>query len=1203
MKKKRIEKLFWDDFPKLMRFNLFLVALIICLGAFAQSNSTLITIKKNQIGIEEAFAVIKSQAKVYVMYQSKIIDKTARLDLNLEKVSLDKALDAICSRAGLRYEIKDKYVLITKAASNKARKKSSTIIGIVTDESGEPLPGATVMIVGRQVGAISNEEGRYSITANSGEMLRFSYIGMNNVEKRIDNEEIINVTFESQSHLLQEVEVVSNGYQNLPKDRITGSFSTVSSSELRKVATPNIIQRLEGKVPGMKVTLYAGDKTFDYNNTLKSAYSSTRTMGASDYDMNIRGVSTISGEQFPLIVVDGVITEMDLSNFNPEDIDNITVLKDAAAASIWGVRAANGVIVITTKKGNKASKPSISFSASWMTQGKPDLGYLKGLSSAQMLDYEKELVNSNYLYPVDPNSYYNARYYFPEGSRLAMQLKAGSITQTQYDARAAELSAIDNRSQIMDYFYQRASSQQYNLSVSGGGANSSYYYSASYSKEDPYTKKNSGERLTLNLTNTWKLFNWATLTTNFKGSFFTYYDNGTTLSSLYPRGRILMPYEQLADKNGNSISYDRFDPGWTSTLSSAFKDWKYNYLQEQNLRNNKQNSDNYIGNITLNVPIYDGLSSNSTFALEKSYVKSTIYYDPNSFYIRDMLNYYTYPTAATNSLGITQGGALNKNNSTENNYTFREQLNYDKVFKGIHRISALAGIEFRETNMGAGSYTLFGYNPQTGLTDTQLNYSYNPSYSYVAGYSEDDYTTFNGGGYPGQADKRRRFLSYYANASYTLMDKYYISASVRYDDYNNFGVSRKYRATPLYSFGSKWNISRENFMKSVTWVNNLALRLTYGINGNLSLSSSPFTKISIDTNFTTNEPSASIIGVANPQLKWEKTYTTNVGLDFTFFDERLSGSIDYYSKRGRDLLYDFPFSASMLGDIGQTLTRNAAAIDSHGIDANFNVVAYRDKNWDANVGFQFSYNTNKVKANPFFKESDYTSYYSYYPNGIGLLEGYSTDKLFVYRNAGLDQNGLTQIYDENGEIIKSTKTDLTSLKILKNAGHQTPPYFGGLNFSVRYKQFSLNSYATYQFGSVFLKPTLNNYITSMSRNAYFDMSGDIAQRWRKAGDEATTYVPKISSSMYSLNRYKYSDINVLKGDYIRLKQISLSYDLDKALLSKLHVASAQLTFAVYNLGILWKANKEGFDPDYAAGYNSRNLPPEKSYMFSLNVNF
>ena len=296
-------------------------------------------------------------------------------------------------------------------------------------------------------------------------------------------------------------------------------------------------------------------------------------------------------------------------------------------------------------------------------------------------------------------------------------------------------------------------------------------------------------------------------------------------------------------------------------------------------------------------------------------------------------------------------------------------------------------------------------------------------------------------------------------------------------------------------------------------------------------------------------------------------------------------------------------SASMLGNIGQTLTRNAAAIDSHGIDANFNVVAYRDKNWDANIGFQFSYNTNKVKANTFFKESNYSSYYSYYPNGIGLLEGYSTDKLFVYRNAGLDQNGLTQIYDENGEIVKSTTTNLTSLKILKNAGHQTPPYFGGLNFSVRYKQFSLNSYATYQFGSVFLKPTLNYYITSMYRNAYFDMSGDIAQRWRKAGDEATTYVPKISSSMYSLNRYKYSDINVLKGDYIRLKQISLSYDLDKALLSKLHVASAQLTFAIYNLGLLWKANKEGFDPDYTSGYSSYNLPPEKSYMFSLNINF
>lgn len=1204
MKKNRIRKIFSKDILRIRSLTLFLISTLFSLSGNAQKTS--VTIQKQQIGIEEAFNIIKAQTKVYIMYENQIIDKSIKINVNLEKASLAQALNEICSKVDLKYEILDKHVLITKPRANNSKNpKRNSIVGQILNEAGEPLPGAIVMIVGKQRGAISDIDGNYKVDAESGEVLRYSFIGMENVEKIVGDENNINVVLAFKSHQLEEVEILSTGYQSLQKDRATGSFSYISSKDLEKIPSPNVIQRLEGQLPGVKLSLFSGDRSFTYNNTLKSANSSTHTVGSSEYAINIRGVSTLSGETFPLIVVDGVITEMDLSSINPDDIENITVLKDAAAASIWGVRAANGVIVVTTKKGQNKNKPQVSFSTSFTIAEKPDISYLKTMTSSEMLEYEKELVDRGILTNVSATSYYTAQYMLPEGSRLALKLKSGTITQDEYNQRISELSQIDNRSQISKYFLQKATSQQYNLSVNGGSNTSDYFYSTSYSKENPNAKKDSGQRLTLTLNNNWKLFNWITLSTKFRGSFFSYANNGTTIGSLYPSsGRSLMPYENIADEKGNGISYDRLDPAWTSTLSSIYKDWTYNYLDELNMRNDKQKTNNFSGNVNIIVPLFKGLTSSSLLAIEKSFSRNTIYYDPDSYYFRNIVNYYTYPTATTNSLGISNGGILSRTNTDETNYSFRQQLNYDEVINGMHRINALAGIELRETNIGQSTFSLFGYNKETGLTNSNINYSSTPTYAWVAGATSTSYTTFIYGGYPNQVDKRRRFLSYYGNAAYTLLDRYSISASVRYDDYNNFGVDRKYRATPLYSFGSKWNISRESFMQNAKWVNNLAIRLTYGINGNLSLDTYPFTKIYLTSDSTTGETSAGISATANPQLRWEKVYTTNVGLDFNLFDNRLSGALDYYSKRSRDLLYDSPIGSAYVGTISNTsIRRNSAAIDSHGLETNLNVVTYKDKDWQAIVGMQLSYNTNKVKENIFFKENSYANYYSYYPLGVRLVEGYSTDKLLVYRNAGLDKEGFTQIYDENGGIIKSSTTSITSFKVLKNAGRTTAPYFGGVNLNIKYKQLSLYALATYQFGNVFLKPTINNYVSS-TYNARFDVSADIAKRWKSEGDENTTYIPKASSNIYSLNRYIYSDVNVLKGDYIRLREISVSYQLNNELINKVHARSAQISLSVNNLGFLWRANKQGYDPDYISSIGgTSSLPPSKSYVLSLNINF
>lgn len=1178
------------------RFISRICLILVCMCVALQSAAG-ITIKNKDISLQEALAKVKEQTGVYVMYENGVVDAERHISLDLQNVSLPVAMDAICAKGGLSYEIKGEYVLVTRAPRNHG--EAGYIYGRVTDEEGNPLAGVSVIRTGKFSGTVTDAEGFYSIQARKGDHLQFRYIGMHPVEVAVVGDNAINIKMENDAQNLQEVQVLSTGYQSLPRERATGAFSTLSAEDLKKLPSANVVQRMEGQVPGMKVSVLSGDRSFVYTGgALQSANSSTRTVGNNDYDMAIRGVSTLRGEKMPLLVVDGVICDFDISSLDPNTIENITILKDAAAASIWGSRAANGVIVVTTKKGEQAMRPKVSFGMTLTTQDKPDLKSLNRLSSAATLEYEKEIVDKGYIYETVPNSYYTASTVYPEGSLLAMKLKNGSITQAEYDARVKELSSVDNFDQIKDYFMQRAFSQQYNASVSGGTTNSTYFYSMSYAKENPYAKGDSGSRLNINLSNSWKLFNWATLSTNFAGTFLKYKNNGMGIGTILGGTTKVMPYTALVDADGKGVEQDVYDPTWVASLGSAYKRWTYNYLEEVQLGSHTQRSDNYSANINLLIPIVWGISSQTTYALERGNTTIKNWYDPETYQMRNMLNYYTPAGATTNTLGIRNGG-LSDQHSRDRNWTFREQLNYDGHYSGIHRISALAGVELRQTYVEQGSSTIWGYNPETGISDANIDMSYNQSYNTIAGYP----TSFNGGGYPNEVNRRRRYLSYFANAGYTLLDRYYVSASVRYDDYNNFGLDRKYRAKPFYSFGAKWNLSREEFLEQTTWISNLALRATYGVNGNISLDAYPFTKISLTSNWITGQPSASITALANPQLRWESTKTANFGLDFGLFNYRLTGNIEYYLKRSRDLIYEFPFSSAVVGNIGNSqLNRNAVAINGQGFEASLRGIAYQDSDWNVEIGANMSWNKNKVLSNTFFKEEQYLSYMNYMPTYIGTLEGYSTDKLFVFRYAGLNENGQPLVYNKDGEIM--TPADkIESVDDLLYVGHQNPTVFGGVTLNVRWKNFTLYSLFTYQFGGHFMRPTLSGYITNTYSRDWAKMTADIADRWREPGDELKTNVPGMTSDYIAVSRYKYSDINVEKSDYLRWRTVSLTYSFSNSLISKIGIGGANIGIAMSNIGLLWKSNKAGIDPDYCYGMNGFSVAPGKSYTVNLSVNF
>jgi len=1184
-----------------------LLVVLLAFGAAFQAAA-----QDQQISLQQALDAISKKYKTKFAYEHSIVQGKTASTAGLKAKTVDEALKNVLYPHNLLflYVSEGNYTIVSRDGKTLAGNAQTNlpvasgsnnidefyITGQVMDENNNPLPGVTIKSNGSNRVVTTDGNGKYSIfVPNTTTSISFSYLGYqtNNLPVTATTKNLNVSLTPTGGSQLQDVNIVSNGYQVLPKERSTGAAFGVTADDLKKIPTPNVVQRLESLVPGLKVTLNS-DNMFTYGTTQQGINSGTRTLGRSDYNMAIRGSSTLKGETFPLVVVDGAIMELDLSTINPNDIASISFLKDAAAASIWGTRAANGVVVITTKKGKSEQAPTINFSMTAAIASHPDLGYLKMMNAAQAIAYEQDLVAKNLILAPSATSAFSGA--VADATDLTFKLKAGTITQAAYDAAISKLSARDSRSQINDYLLRASNNQQYNLSVSGGGKSSDYFYSASYSKENPYTRGTEGQRLTLTMNNNFKLFKVATLSANFRASFFKYKTGAVSLTNLFsPSSSTFMPYNQLVDENGNRTAYSTtYYSGWVENLQNqGFLNWKYSVLDEMDNVDNSQNDNNYNFNLNLNVPIVKGLSANAFFANERSFGYTRNYYSDATFYYRNLVNNYTpIPTSgrAVNSIGLAPGsGILTNNNGSNNNYTLRGQLNYDRSFGTDHQLTMIAGSEIRQTKAGAGTNVLYGYNIGTGISRS-VNF-FTP-YATIQG--------FNQGltGSPTQQDKVRRYLSYYSNAAYTYLGKYTLSGSVRYDDYNNFGVDRKFRATPLWSSGLKWDAKKESFLKDQNWLNSLSVRATYGVNGNISTTSFPFTYIGLGTgDSVTGLPNASVISPANPELRWEKTYVANLGVDFALLDNRLSASVDVYSKRGKDLFYEFPIN----GTYGFTsIFRNAAALSGHGMEFNLNGTLIREKDYEWNAGLNFAYNTNEITDSRFIVNSTFLSNPAF---GSVPLDGYATDKLFVFRNAGLDANGLTQVFDQNGNKIGSNQ-NVTTIDALTYAGRSTPPYFGSFNTSFRYKAFTLLAVATYQFGNVFMRPTISAYPSSRVGTKY-DLHEDITKRWIKAGDEAFTNVPGAVGAFapVSLLRYQQSDINVLKGDYIRLRELSLSYQIPVEKLK--FVRAANLGFSVRNLGLIWKANKEGLDPDFVGSLSASTLglPPTVSYNFSLNVNF
>jgi TonB-linked SusC/RagA family outer membrane protein len=1126
--------------------------------------------------------------------------------------SVEELLKAILYPNGLLFLYVDKnhYTIVARDARAEAASpspavgaadpaQSRTISGYVQDEKGEALPGATVLVgTSGQVGVATNAQGKFTLAIPANALaMKVSSIGYATQDILITADKFYAITLQTLSTGLAEVQVVSNGYSELPRERATGAFGVVTSEQLEAIPVPNVVQRLEGQVAGVQLNIQSSDNSFLFRNS--AVNPTANNVGTNDYSLAVRGQSSLGdpGAQRPLIVLDGLPTELDLRTLNPDDIAQITVLKDAAAASIWGARAANGVLVIQTKKGRFNRAPSLSFSTSFTMAGRPRVNTLPLLNSAQLIDYERELVDQGQLTdpglpPANP-----ATPYFPraisEAQEWLFRAQRGTATVAQRDSALGVLASRGRTGydQLRQYLLQPAQSQTYDLSLSGGGENNTYFLSGSYAKERTNATGSDGSRLTLTANQEYKFFHRLTLTANAKGSFFAQQQNGLGLSPLATSPSELLPYNQLVDANGQSVDYNYafYGPKLDQLEARGYLPWRYNYLRQNSLNNSQLRENNYWGALSLSAPLYGGLSGSVTYSMERTFGETPTYYAPDSYTARDRENTATSISPTTGQLvyGIPLGGILNRGTYGRNNYTLRGQLTFDRNFGGKHQVNALAGSEIREVNASNTTATLYGYNDQTQIS--QPVNSVLP-YTTVAGINQSI------GSVNTQADRRNRYLSYFANGSYTLLERYTASASVRYDDYNNLGLDRRYRARPFYSAGLAWTLTQEAWLKSASWLSNLRLRATYGLNGNIPAGAVPYTSISLLPNNTlTNQGYAQINSPANGTLRWETTAVTNLGVDFGLWGGRLSGTVEAYYKRGTDLFVEYPANTTY----GYArLSRNAANLNGKGVDLTLSGSPVRTANWEWNLTGVASYNTNQVVD----YQIDNTA--TLLASGTtGPINNRPTDYLLVFRSAGLDANGRTQVYNRNEGVVPYNQA-LTSLDDLTYAGRKAPLYTGGLTQTLRYKGLSLYVQTVFKLGYVFLPPTFLPLNTSRG----IDLNADIDRRWRQPGDEASTSVPGVlGSTGTSWVRYNYSDARVQRGDHIRLREVALRYAVPASLLgfgaAKPFVKSLNLSVAARNLGLLWRKNTLGLDPDFLYVPTLPVLPPAVSYVFSLNAAF
>jgi TonB-linked SusC/RagA family outer membrane protein len=1153
--------------------TVFIIAAIMQVSAsgFAQC----VTFNAKGVSLQELFKAIKTQTDYNVVMSAEKLEAAKPISADFKNEPLEKVLEASLEGQNLTYTIDKKTIVIREKEPSFldniiARFNAIDVRGVVTDSLGNPLQGATVKVKGSSTQVNTSAKGEFYIAnVDENAVLVVSYVGY--VSREVKAEKDLGmIRLVMASAELEEVNIASTGYQKVKPNEVTGSLVVIDNKTLNQQVGTNILQRLDG------VT-----SSFRFDN--KNANPGKRM------NITVRGLSTINGPQDPLIVLDGFIYEGNINNINPNIVENITVLKDAAAASIWGARAGNGVIVITTKNGKFNQKSQVDFTTNVIVNERPDLYYLPQMSSADYIDVEQFLYNKGYFNNQFTN---NTRPGITPAVEIFRRRSLGLITAPDSASQIDQLKKMDVRNDYNKYFYTQAVTQQYSVGLSGGGNNNSYFVAVGFDKvlSELYAKSN---KLNVKVGNTYRPLK------NLQANFSVNYTNSKSESGrpAYPGITVnnrQVPYLQFADDNGDPVGVDFNLRGiYTDTVGQGkLLNWKYYPLENYKHNTTTNNLQEIFLNSSLSYRFLKYFSLDVSYQYQRQQTEGIQQQDLESYEARNLINLFSQLNRNTGvvSYNVPVGGIRNNTIAGIESQTARAQLNFDQTWQSLHQLTGIVGAERREADAKGSAYSSYGFIEDPLISGT-VDF-------------KNSYSTFINGtrqfipGSPFYSSTVQKFVSMYSNLAYTYDRRYSFSASARKDGSNIFGVNTNDKWKPLWSIGLGWTISNEKFY-DLPFLQFLKFRISYGYSGNVDLSKSAvpiqqYTAI----NPLTGLPKGRIAVLNDPELRWEKVGQINLGLDFSFRNQIISGSVEYYHKKGSDLYGPTPYDYTSWGFV-PVITKNVANMEGDGFD-----ISIRSKNMDNfmkwHTSFLFNYNVSKTTA--YFSEGA-NEINQLFGNGrsIAPVVGKPLYALAAYKWGGVDESGNPQGYVDGklskdyAAIINEANTKGTEGNV-EYLGPALPKIFGSLLNSFEVDRFSFSVNLSYNLGYYFRKPAISyNQLIQQGRG-----HADFEKRWQKPGDELHTDIPSFQYPNSELrdNFYVNSTLNALKGDHVRLNFINLGYTLTNKSIGKADFKEIQFYVNMANLGILWRANKENLDPEYPS-----SLKPTKSIAFGLRTSF
>ena len=1037
---------------------------------------------------------------------------------------------------------------------------------VIASDTRLPVAGASVSLSSHTRAVATSNDGTFSITFDGDtDTLLISRVGyeLQRVPVSRSTRQTLRIELQAAAKQLDEV-VVNTGFQYIPKERATGSFSYIDNRTLNLQQGTNILDRLNGVASGI---------LFDYSKNT----SDNKKLG-----FNVRGLSTINGPQDPLIVVDNFPYEGDINNINPNTVETITILKDAAAASIWGTRAGNGVIVITTKHGRFNQPVKIEFSTNVRITEKPNLFYLPQMTSSDYIDVEEMLYSQGYFSSAAGNGYSAL-------TPVADILYRRDNGLLSTDAANAQINALRNhdvRNDYNKYFYSNAVSQQYALNLYGGSDKIAYLVSAGIDKNISELDARY-DRLNVRAENTYQPFKNVQLTAGITYTSANTASGRPAYNTIMSGGRYV-PYLSFADEQGNPIAVAQsYRDEYTDTAGAGkLLNWKYYPLEDYKHGIARTNLQELLANLGVHFQLLLGLTADIKYQYERQASMGKTVQDTGSYATRNTINLFTQIDGSGNVTNIIpQGSILYQNDLYTIADNLRGQLNYTKSWKR-HTVSAIAGAETRQVKSTTNSNTQYGYNDDL-LIASNIDFL-NPYPTYVTG--NNAYVS-NGLSF---TETLNRYVSLFGNAAYTYNGKYTLSASARKDASNLFGVNTNDKWKPFWSAGVAWDISKESFYH-ISRLPYLKLRTTYGVSGNVDQTKSAATVLQyIGVSGTTNLPAAFLTQYANPNLSWERVHLFNIGIDFNTRNEVFSGSIEYYHKKGTNLFGPSPLDYT--GGLNSNyVIRNVADMKASGMDLNLQTI---------NIGGAFQWRTGLLLS---WYADKTTSYFL--PPGFLYRPGFGADispvvgkplyAMFSYNMAGLDpQTGdpLGYLGKQLSKDYPSIVNSVTSPDSLHYIGPATPRWYGSVGNSFSWKGFTLDINIAFRLGYYFRKSSIDY------SNLYSNGTGhsDFAKRWQKPGDEKITNVPSMVYPDVTQRDYFYllSQNTIDNAAHVRLQFINLAYDFSKLLPGQSIFKSLQLYINAANLGLLWRANKDGIDPEYPT-----SIPPSATYTAGLRTNF